>query len=94
VTYNIINTLAVVLQKIVSGGDKNIRIDCKGISTADISGLQLLYIWMQSARFRGVEPELVNMSNNLLQTIEKMGFGCCFTGDSAHPDTLALFPVR
>jgi len=94
VTHNIINTLAVTLQEIVSGGDKNIRIDCKGIRTADISGLQLLYVWMQSVRFRGVEPELVNMSNNLLQTFEKMGFGCCFTGNSSHPDTLALFPVR
>jgi anti-anti-sigma regulatory factor len=93
VTYNIINSLAVTLQKIVSGGNKCIRIDCKGIRTADISGLQLLYIWMQSARFRGVEPELVNMSDNLLETFNEMGFGCCFTGDSSHPDTLALFPV-
>jgi anti-anti-sigma regulatory factor len=93
VTHNIINSLAVRLQEIVSGGDTRIRIDCKGIRTADISGLQLLYIWMQSARFRGVEPELVNMSDNLLQSFEKMGFGCCFTGDSSHPDTLALFPV-
>jgi ABC-type transporter Mla MlaB component len=93
VTHNIINSLAVTLQKIVSGGDTCIRIDCKGICAADISGLQLLYIWMQSARFRGVEPELVNMSDKLLQSFEKMGFGCCFTGDSSQPDTLTLFPV-
>jgi anti-anti-sigma regulatory factor len=94
VTHNIIHSLAGTLQKIVSGGDKNISIDCKSIHTADISGLQLLYVWMQSARFRGVEPELVNLSDSLLQTFDNMGFGCCFTGDSDHPETLALFPVR
>jgi anti-anti-sigma regulatory factor len=94
VTNNIIHSLAGTLQKIVSGGDKYISIDCKGISTADISGLQLLYVWMQSARFRGVEPELVNLSDSLLQSFERMGFGCCFTGNSSHPETLALFPVQ
>src|SRR5450631_1196296 len=82
VTHNIINSLAVSLQKIVSGGDKNIRIDCESICTADIKGLQLLYVWMQSARFRGVEPELVNLSVNLRQSMQKMGFEHCFTGDS------------
>lgn len=93
VTNNIIHSLAGTLDKIVSGGDKNISIDCKGIRTVDISGLQLLYVWMQTARFRGVEPELVNLSGSLLQTFDNMGFGCCFTGDSSHPETLALFPV-
>lgn len=94
VTQNIINSLAVSLQKIVSVGNKNIHIDCKRICTADIRGLQLLFVWMQSARFRGVEPDLVNLSDGLRQTIQKMGFGHCFTGDSTHPETLALFPVR
>lgn len=94
VTNNIITSLAVSLQRIISGGDKNIRIDCKKVRTADISGMQLLYVWMQSARFRGVEPELVNLSGTLLKSFERMGFGCCFTGDSTHPETLALFPVR
>jgi anti-anti-sigma regulatory factor len=93
VTNNIINSLAVSLQKIVSDGDKNIRIDCESIHTADINGLQLLYVWMQSARFRGVEPELVNLSDGLRQTMQKMGFGHCFTTNSTHPDTLELFPV-
>jgi anti-anti-sigma regulatory factor len=94
VTNNIISSLSVSLQKIVSGGDKNIRIDCERIRTADISGLQLLYVWMQTARFRGVEPELVNLSENLKQTIQRMGFGCCFTGNNTHPETLALFSVQ
>jgi anti-anti-sigma regulatory factor len=93
VTHNIVNILAVSLQKIISGGDTNIHIDCNSVHIADICGLQLLYVWMQSARFRGVEPELVNLSASLQYSFEKMGFGCCFTGDSTHPETLALFSV-
>lgn len=94
VTKNIINSLAVSLHKITSGGYKNIHIDCERIRTADISGLQLLFVWMQSARFRGVEPELINLSYSLRQAMQSMGFGHCFTGDSTHPETLALFAVR
>ena len=86
VTHNIINLLAVSLQKIVSGGDKNIRIDCERIRSADISGLQLLYVWMQSARIRGVESELINISHSLRQSMKKMGFEHCFTGISNHPE--------
>jgi anti-anti-sigma regulatory factor len=86
VTQNIIDLLAASLQKIVSGGEKNIRIDCKRIRAADISGLQLLYVWMQCARFRGVEPALVNLSDNLRRTMQRMGLEQCFTGNSAHPE--------
>lgn len=78
VTNNIINTLAVSLQKIVSGGKKNFNIDCRRVLTADIWGLQLLYVWMQCARFRGVEPKLVNLSDNLQEDILRMGLGHCF----------------
>jgi len=87
VTDNIINLLAGSLQKIVSGGDKNIRIDCEKIRTADISGLQLLYVWMQSARIRGVEAELINLSDSMRQSMQRMGFEHCFTGISTHPET-------
>jgi ABC-type transporter Mla MlaB component len=79
-THNIIDLLAASLQKIVSGEDKNIRIDCGRIGAADFSGLQLLYVWMQCARFRGVEPELVNLSDSLLQTLQSMGLSHCFAG--------------
>lgn len=82
VTRSIINSLAVILQKTVSGGETNLRIDCSKVRSADISGLQLLYVWMQCARFRGVEPELVNLPRTLQLTMEMMGLGHCFTGDS------------
>ncbi|MBK5274942.1 MAG: STAS domain-containing protein [Desulfuromonadales bacterium] len=91
VTNNIINSLAVSLQKTISEGDTKIRIDCESMRTADICGLQLLFVWMQSARFRGVEPELINLSGDLRQNMQKMGFEHCFTGNSSDPETLALF---
>lgn len=87
VTNNIINLLAVSLQKIVSEGNKYICIDCEGIRTADISGLQLLYVWMHSARIRGVESELINLSESMRQSMQRMGFEHCFTGTSTQPET-------
>jgi len=80
VTDNIINSLSVSLQQVASGGEKNFHIDCRKIGTADRRGLQLLYVWMQCARFRGVEPVLVNLSDTLQQSIQRMGLGHCFTG--------------
>ena len=81
VTHNIINSLAVSLQRIVSGGDKNMRIDCEKTRTADFNGLQLLFVWMQSARFRGVEPELINLPDSLRLSMQRMGFEHCFTSN-------------
>jgi ABC-type transporter Mla MlaB component len=78
VTDNIINSLSVSLQRVASGGGKNFRIDCGKICTADIKGLQLLHVWMHCARFRGVEPELVNMSGNLQKFMQKTGLGHSF----------------
>lgn len=89
VTDSIINSLSVSLQQVASGGEKRFRIDCGRIGTADISGLQLLYVWMQCARFRGVEPELVNLPDTLQKTLQRMGLGHCFTSKtSAVPDPL------
>lgn len=78
VTDNIIKSLAALLQKFASGGKKSIRIDCGRIGTADIGGLQLLYVWMQCARFRGMQPELVNLSGSLRQWMQGMGIENCF----------------
>jgi len=77
-TQNISDSLAVSLRQLDSGGKKNIRIDCGRILTADISGLQLLYVWMQCARFAGVESELFNIPDCLQQTMERMGLEHCF----------------
>lgn len=83
VTDNIINSLAVSLLKIETAGEKKISIDCGKVRSADISGLQLLYVWMQCARFRGVEPRLVNITDPLQQAMLRLGLGHCFAGSSA-----------
>jgi ABC-type transporter Mla MlaB component len=85
VTNNIINSLAVSLHNIDFEDKKNIRIDCALIHKADISGLQLLYVWMQCARFRGVETELVNLTDALQQVLFRLGLGHCFTINRALP---------
>lgn len=88
-TDNIINTLSVSLQQVASGGEKILHIDCEKIISADISGLQLLYVWMQCARYRGVEPELINLPKILRKIMRRMGLGHCFTSrTSATPDKL------
>ena len=78
VTHTSIDSLTVSLQQIGFGDDKHIRVDCGRLRAADISGLQLLYVWMQCARFRGVEPELVNLPDSLQQVMQKMELSHCF----------------
>jgi len=77
-TQNILDSLDVSLQQIESGSEKNIRIDCGEIRKSDINGLQLLYVWMQCARFVGVASELFNLPVNLQQTLKRMELEHCF----------------
>jgi ABC-type transporter Mla MlaB component len=83
VTNTIVNSLGELLHRIAAGGEKDFRIDCRRIRAIDLSGLQLLYVWMQCARFRGVEPELINIPANLQQAIREMELDHHFTGTSA-----------
>jgi len=64
VTRNI-DSLALSLQQLESGREKKLRIDCGLMKEADICGLELLNVWMQCVRFRGVEPMLVNVPKKL-----------------------------
>ncbi|HIJ88356.1 MAG TPA: STAS domain-containing protein [Desulfuromonadales bacterium] len=79
---NVINSLSHSLDKVSPERGYGLRIDCGGVRTADKSGLQLLYVWMQCARLRGVESELVNMSATMQNTIHAMGLEHCFAGNS------------
>ncbi|MDD2899295.1 MAG: STAS domain-containing protein [Desulfuromonadaceae bacterium] len=84
VTNTIINSLAISLQKLGSASEKTFHIDCGKVRSADYSGLQLLYVWMQCAKFRGVEASLVNLPDRLQLDIEMMGLGDCFVGTAVH----------
>ncbi len=65
VTNGGINSFADSLHQIELGRGNNVRIHCGRIRAADIFGLQLLYVWMQCARFIGVEPELFNLPDSM-----------------------------
>ena len=46
-TYKSIDSLADSLRQIESAGGMKIRIDCGRVRAADISGMQILDVWMQ-----------------------------------------------
>lgn len=80
VTSNI-DSLSLSLQQLVPGKNKDFRVDCGDIKDADVSGLQLLNVWLQCARFRGVEPMLVNVPVKLRHAMQvlvgKCGLDAC-----------------
>lgn len=67
-----IDSLAVSLQQLKIAGVKNLQIDCGQLNDVDASGLQLLYIWLRSFRFRGVELEIVNLPEKLRKTLLRL----------------------
>ena len=71
-----LDSLAFSLQQLESGSKKNLKIDCGLMKEADICGLELLNVWMQCARFRGVEPTLVNVPDRL-QNVMHAFMGPC-----------------
>ena len=91
-TSNSIDSLSDSLRQIESGGGTDIRIDCGRVSSVDLSGLQLLDVWMQCAKFRGLEPELVNLPDSLQPALQKMGLRHSFTNRNAHSEYTNIRP--
>jgi ABC-type transporter Mla MlaB component len=83
VTRNL-DSLALSLQQLESGSGKKLRIDCGQMEEADISGLQLLNVWMQCVRFRGVEPTLVNVPEKLRHAMQVL-VGYCLMDTCLKP---------
>jgi ABC-type transporter Mla MlaB component len=79
VTQSTIDSLSVALQQIEPIGAKTLHIDCRDVNSIDTNGLHLLYGWVQCARFRGVEPELILSHNNLQQSFQSLGLRCRYT---------------
>jgi len=67
------------LHKLSSGLEKLYRIDCSEINSVDMTGLQLLYVWMQCISLRGLKPELINLPEGMQQTIKRLGLEKCFS---------------
>lgn len=82
-----IDSLAHSLQQLEPGSEKNLRIDCGQMKEADISGLQLLNVWMECARFRGVEPKLVNVPESLQHAMQVVVGHC---GIDPFPDATLM----
>ena len=79
VTQSTIDSLSVALQQIEPRGANTLHIDCRDINSIDTNGLHLLYGWVQCARFRGVEPELIISENKLQQSFQSLGLRCRHT---------------
>jgi ABC-type transporter Mla MlaB component len=78
ITQSSIDSLAVTLEQIGSGCDKNPQIDCKRVISFDVCGLNFIYTWLQCLRMRGFEPELINLPDKLQQVFKNFGFKSCF----------------
>jgi len=60
------------IHQLETGLEKLACIDWRELSSADMSGRQLLSVWKQCVRLRGVKPELINMPEGMQQTFKRM----------------------
>jgi ABC-type transporter Mla MlaB component len=79
VTQGNLDTLALSLQQIEPGSAGRLQIDCRDVSAIDTIGQQILSVWLQCARLRGVEPELLNPPDELRQAFQGFGLPCRYT---------------
>ncbi len=79
-----IESLVLSLNQIEAIGEKSFQINCEQIEEADTSGLQLLNVWVECARLRGIEPQLVNVTDGMLRSINELGFSQLFS--DTYPD--------
>ncbi len=73
VTRNV-DALAQSLQQFEPGNEQNLSINCREVGNVDSSGMQLLNVWLQCVRFRGVEPTLVNVPESLRHAMQGLDF--------------------
>lgn len=78
VTRNI-DTLAVSLQQLESMNVKQLRVNCGHVEEADIGGLQVLNVWMQCVKIRGMEPILVDVPTRLRHAVHVLTGHHCGT---------------
>lgn len=79
-----VDLLSQSLKMLTSTNKKRIHIDCGNIDSIDMSGLQLLHVWMELVKMRGVETQLLNLPADMQQAIENLGLVQSFT--DCYPD--------
>lgn len=67
-----IELLTDVLQQIGDGHGWKLQVDCREMTATDRAGLELLHVWLQCARFRGFEPELIHMPEKLRLPLQSL----------------------
>lgn len=75
-----IDRLSDILQQFNNLGNKDLRVDCGQINSIDFNGLQILKVWLQCARFRGLEPKMVNLPEGMQRIMLVTGFATSDTG--------------
>ena len=73
-TVSNIAVLSLSLQQLNSEKAKQLRINCGRIGKVDNSGLQLLLVWMECARIRGVVPRLTHVNEDMKQIMRHADF--------------------
>jgi len=73
-----IEALAFSLQQLKVAGTKNLRIDCGQLNEVDASGFQVLYIWLRSFKFRGVDLQMVNPPRKLRKMLQGLLIKICY----------------
>lgn len=79
-----VDSLSKSLHNLASARKKRVHVDCGGIEAIDMSGLQLLHVWIECASVRGIQAKLVNLPEEMRQTIQRLGLGQCFSDN--YPD--------
>lgn len=83
-----IDSMLLSLNQIESEGESSFQINCGQIEEADTSGLQLLSVWMECARLRGIEPKLVNVTAGMQRAIHELGFSQLFSDNGSDGEKL------
>ena len=79
-----VDALSTSLEKLAGAKNKKLHVDCAKINCIDMSGLQLLHVWLQCAKMRGVRTQLVNLPTSMQQIIQRLGLNQSFTDN--YPD--------
>jgi len=82
-----INSLMLSLVQIEAGGSNRLSVDCGQLINADKCGLQLLKVWLLCARLRGVEPKLVNITEQMHLAIQQFSLDGLTASGPGRPDT-------
>lgn len=69
-----IDSMLLSLNHLESKGETSFQINCGQIEETDTSGLQLLNVWIECARLRGIEPKLMNVTTGMQRAIVELGF--------------------